>query len=139
MNTNMKAHSAPDFADAARHVAKIAKQNGIKIGSHSSGGEAWRSERVMHIRPVRSAITYAIALHEIGHILGRNAKSVLEREGNAWAWAIENALHWDTHMTDTMKGCLFTYYRWLRRRKAKGLRVAEPEKTHSFWKLLGAL
>jgi antirestriction protein ArdC len=52
------------------------------------------------ITPIRSAISYATALHEIGHILGRHQRSpdTLVRERWAWRWAKENALIWTPAM-----------------------------------------
>ena len=41
---------------------------------------ASRSARRVAIRPVRSSVTYAIALHEIGHILATQGYGRLERE-----------------------------------------------------------
>ena len=45
---------------------------------------------------IRSIVSYAIALHEIGHIRGRHQRScsVMVRERWAWQWARENALSW---------------------------------------------
>ena len=50
--------------------------------------------------PIRSAITYATALHELGHILGRyqNSRRQLVRERWAWQWARDNALIWTPTM-----------------------------------------
>jgi len=50
--------------------------------------------------PVRSEVSYAVALHEIGHIKGRYQKSVdmLVREQAAWQWARDNALVWTPQM-----------------------------------------
>jgi hypothetical protein len=50
--------------------------------------------------PIRSLITYAAALHEIGHILGRHQDSrhSLTRERWAWHWARANALTWTPAM-----------------------------------------
>jgi hypothetical protein len=44
--------------------------------------------------PIRSAISYATALHEIGHILGRyqDSRRSLVRERWAWQWARETLL-----------------------------------------------
>ena len=52
------------------------------------------------ITPVRSAVSYAVALHEIGHVLGRHQKSkpVLVRERYAWEWARRNATRWTPRM-----------------------------------------
>jgi hypothetical protein len=52
------------------------------------------------ITPVKSTISYAIALHEVGHILGRHQRSsyVLVRERWAWNWARQNARKWTPAM-----------------------------------------
>jgi hypothetical protein len=52
------------------------------------------------IAPICDAISYAIALHEIGHILGRYQLSWKDRvrERWAWQWARENALVWSSAM-----------------------------------------
>jgi hypothetical protein len=49
---------------------------------------------------IRSSISYAIALHEIGHIRGKHQRSrdVRVRERWAWQWAWENALFWSPPM-----------------------------------------
>jgi hypothetical protein len=45
---------------------------------------------------IRSAVSYATALHELGHCLGRYqaSRSVMTVERWAWRWAKENALIW---------------------------------------------
>ena len=51
--------------------------------------------------PIRSALTYATALHEIGHILGRyqtQRHRRLTQEFWAWKWARQNALIWTPAM-----------------------------------------
>jgi hypothetical protein len=54
----------------------------------------------IEIAPVRSYISYIVALHEIGHIKGRYQKSRRSeiREKWAWQWARENALVWTPQM-----------------------------------------
>src|SRR5262249_32121827 len=49
---------------------------------------------------VRSAITYAVALHELGHYLGEhtNHPDRIVRERAAWRWARASALTWTTGM-----------------------------------------
>jgi len=46
--------------------------------------------------PITDEITYATALHEIGHILGcyQGSKNQMTRERWAWEWARRNALIW---------------------------------------------
>jgi hypothetical protein len=57
-------------------------------------GEVW-------IPPIKSSVSYAVALHEIGHICGRHRASRyrMVRERDAWSWAKTNALGW----TETME------------------------------------
>ena len=68
--------------DYAAHIARICKIEDIEVRSHSSGGRAWRKKRLIAIRPVKSAVTYAIALHEIGHILGPRQNGNAARQGS---------------------------------------------------------
>ena len=53
------------------------------------------------ILKIKSLNSYATALHEIGHILGRHRASryLMVRERDAWRWAKANALIW----TETME------------------------------------
>lgn len=70
------------------HIKELCAAHQVEVGSHSRGGRAFRKTRRVDIRPVKSAVTYAVALHEIGHILGKNqTRSCLERETGAWQWA----------------------------------------------------
>jgi hypothetical protein len=60
------------------------------------------------IAPVRSTISYAIALHELGHILGRHQQSenLMVRERWAWIWARAHALRWTAAMDRCAAGSL---------------------------------
>jgi hypothetical protein len=72
--------------------------------------EAWGSIEIeeVGISSIRSAISYATALHEIGHIKGRfqRSKSLMVRERWAWRWAEENALAWTARMERNRRECL---------------------------------
>jgi hypothetical protein len=63
------------------------------------------------IPPVKSAISYATALHEIGHILGRHQQSAvtMARERWAWRWAQKNALVWKPAMERNRLASLARY------------------------------
>jgi len=54
----------------------------------------------IQLAPIRSEISYATALHEIGHMLGRyqRSRSQMVRERWAWEWARRNALCWTPAM-----------------------------------------
>lgn len=98
--------------DYAAHIARICKIESIEVQSHSSGGRAYRRKRLIKIRPVKTAITYAIALHEIGHILGprQTGKNTrLDKEVGAWEWAEANAIEWTDAMSAKRAKCLQSY------------------------------
>src|SRR5262245_51353431 len=65
----------------------------------------------IQLAPIRSAISYAAALHEIGHILGRHqrSKSRMVRERWAWEWARRNALCWTPAMERSARLALAWY------------------------------
>jgi hypothetical protein len=84
------------------HVETLCEYQGINI-TRCARIERARSVREFDeiwIAPIRSAISYAVALHEIGHILGRHQSSckVLVRERWAWQWARQNAQMWTPAM-----------------------------------------
>ncbi len=119
------------------HVLEVCKTNNIAIGSHSSGGRASRKSRCINIRPVKSSITYCVALHEIGHILGSKQSSYrLEAEAYAWQWAIDNAKTWTAPMNRKMKKCLMSYVSWAQSKQYRKNAPRIPDKDHVIWKLL---
>lgn len=62
------------------------------------------------VPPIKSSKTYALFLHECGHILGPYQYSPYVRaEACAWEWAKDNALIWTKAMNMFMKECLATY------------------------------
>ena len=60
--------NAFDLHAAASHIASFTESHDIEIVSHSSGGRAYRRKKRIAIREVKSPVTYAIALHELGHV-----------------------------------------------------------------------
>lgn len=116
------------------HIDQVCQRDDIRIGSHSRGGSASKRARFIRIRPVKSAITYAIALHEIGHVLGPwQSQPRLYKEAGAWKWALDNAICWTPPMQKTMIRSLNSYLRWQKRRH-RHVRLPEPE--HEFWSLM---
>lgn len=123
----------------AAHIAELARANSIVINWSSHRGCAFRKSRTVKIRPVCSTITYAIALHEIGHIIGPMQKEKrLFREAGAWLWARDNAPVWTDAMTRTMVRSLHAYARSYRRRAARriGNPPVFPPDGHDFWRLI---
>src|SRR5262249_12330211 len=73
--------------------------------------------QVIRIAPIRSAISYATALHEIGHILGPlQWAGVLKREEGAWRWAERNALIWTEAMERDRQRSMAWYRREAKKR-----------------------
>ena len=97
-----------------RHVLDVCQDHDIQI-TWARGSKAWAlsgGEEIV-IPPIRSAITYAVALHEIGHVMGRHqlSRSRIVRERWAWAWARRHAIVWTPAMARTMHRCLDWYER----------------------------
>lgn len=73
--------------------------------------------------PVCSEETYAIFMHELGHLVSREqqwsylqgledkAVVIIRNEKAAWTWAAENAIVWTSAMTKLAEFALGTYYK----------------------------
>ena len=83
------------------HIKKICKDNDIEIVFIGRGAEPkCRSTiRTIYIHPIKSSKNYAVALHEIGHILSVQNEMVVHDEYNAWEWAKKNAIYWNSTMS----------------------------------------
>jgi hypothetical protein len=97
-----------DVEDMRRHVGDLAQRHEILLDTRRikrtadayALREADGASDEVQMPPIRSELTYATALHEIGHILGRHQSSRLQmvRERWAWEWARRNALVWTPRM-----------------------------------------
>lgn len=118
----------------AIHVAVICAENNIEVVKHSRSGAAWRKSRRIAIRPVKTAISYAVALHEIGHILGpQQSGTRLMKECGAWLWAHDNAMTWTDAMEKAMQKRLRSYVAWAQRHKT----AAKPDCNHPIMEMAG--
>ena len=88
--------------DMHEHVISLCSRRGITLSWCWHPAQAWAASEIEEIciPPIKSAISYATALHELGHILGRHQRSqhVMVRERWAWEWARRNALIWTPAM-----------------------------------------
>ena len=84
------------------HVLRLLDEHEIIFRWRRRPTEAWGGKDIweVSIAPIKSEISYATALHEIGHILGKHQSSrdSLVRERWAWRWAQSNALAWTARM-----------------------------------------
>ncbi len=81
-----------------RHVDALCGAHGIvrlngsrgRAEVHRRGGKRTKAIR---IPPVRGQVTYFVALHELGHLVGpgRSGRR-LEKEAAAWRWALASSL-----------------------------------------------
>jgi hypothetical protein len=96
------------------HILALCEANEIACRV-MKGAKGWGSYffREIEVPPIRSARSYATALHEIRHILGRHQVSnvILVRERWAWQWARRNALEWTPAMERHARWCLEYYER----------------------------
>lgn len=112
--------------DMRRHVRQLCAEHNISIRlrDNYTRGTASATLRMIWIPEVRSPITYAKALHEIGHVVMRHTndkdRNVLTREGEAWQWARDNALIWTDTMEDRACRWATTYVRGMQRRINRG-------------------
>jgi len=117
-----------------KHIEAICKDNNIIMKRHSG-----KRSRAFHnykgsgrqkisVKRINSYLTYAVAMHELGHLLGPHQCScdVLKRETGAWLWAMENCKVWMPCMKSGMIRRLRSYL------KAKG----EPDAEHIIWHLV---
>ena len=102
--------------EMAAHITRICRRAKITVSTASARGRAWRKSSRIAIRPVKSDITYAIALHELGHVLGVQTGKTLDKEVQAWQWARKHALVWTDAMTQKEQASLASYVRWANRK-----------------------
>jgi hypothetical protein len=124
------------------HVEELCAAHGIGLTGSSARGRAirWRGGRLeISIPPIRGQVSYFIALHEIGHLVGRGRSAPrLEAEANAWIWALENTAVEPTDATlRSISRRLNGYLRWAQNRQYRKVPPRIPEREHLFWSLLG--
>ena len=103
--------------DMALHIQQLCADHGITVTYQSLDDAvpnyyASPSQRHIHIRPTKNTGYYVSALHEIGHIMGRNQSynnTVKEREVGAWIWAMLNAKVWTDTADRVMSRALSSY------------------------------
>lgn len=111
----------------AEHIDALLAGHGIAVDwRERTQARSWRRSSRVRLERVRGASTYAIALHEIGHVVGRQVGRRLDREAQAWRWAEENAIEWTDGMRRLAARCIGTYLQWCERRRG----VWVPPKNH---------
>lgn len=107
--------------------------------SHRDGSRERRLE--IRIPPVRGQVSYFVALHEIGHLVGHGRSGRrLESEAAAWRFALSTALVPPTDATRRRMGKrLRSYVIWAERRSGRRQPPHIPPAGDPFWALLAWL
>ena len=115
-----------------QHIDAIALKYGVEV-FYCPGckGRAWPKARRVRLPEIKSAVTYAVALHELGHIIGHQSGLRIDREAQAWRWAEANAIEWTETMMRKAAKCIASYLAACARRK--NMRV--PPANHDAWKI----
>lgn len=101
----------PTQLQKQRHIWELCGEHNILVMPSPEPDNSMSNPllRVIAIHPIKDDASYAVALHEIGHILGQQSYFTLEREAFAWLWAKANALEWTLAMEEDMHRSLGTY------------------------------
>lgn len=127
----------------AAHVEELIKTHKLRVEWLAKGAHILEvrvdPDRVLHLFRVTNARTYALALHEIGHVVTRTLyQPVLFKEAAAWHWAKSNALRWTASMQIVLKVGLRSHVvRALSDcQQLKSAQMLVPDKSHVFWQLV---
>jgi hypothetical protein len=138
--------AAATIADLDAHIQALCDAHAIERHQGGRGaafrrGPAGRRRLAIRIPPVRSQITYAVALHEIGHLVGPGRSGTrLEKEAAAWRWALANSA---VELSDAARRSagrrLRSYVVWAEHRRHRRRPPAIPPPGSPFWALLAQL
>src|SRR5262245_56662931 len=88
--------------DMRRHIEEVCETHDIELIWCRRPMDAWadHAHATICVAPIKSRISYATALHELGHVRGRHqaSRDSMVRERWAWRWAQANALIWTPRM-----------------------------------------
>jgi hypothetical protein len=123
------------------HVEDLCRRHGIELIGSSARGRAirWRGGRLeISIPPIRGQVSYFIALHEVGHLVGKGRSAPrLESEANAWLFALQHSAVEPTPATlRSISRRLRGYLEWAHNRQHRRVPPRIPPRDHAFWRLL---
>ena len=131
----------PGMVALEHHIEELCDEYGIEIAGASRRGRAtrWRGGRTqISVPEIRGQVTYFVALHEIGHLVGPGRSAPrLEAEANAWLWALRNCAVEPTPATRrSISKRLRGYLDWAQNRQYRRVPPRIPARDHAFWRLL---
>ena len=129
-----------------RHIDDLCREHGIFRLAGSRGRAEVRRQNGIRtsailIPPVRGQVTYFVALHEIGHLVGPGRSGTrLEKEAAAWRFALGAAIVPPTDACRRRLGTrLRSYVTWAELRRHRRRPPVLPAPDSSFWPLLAYL
>lgn len=114
-------------AELQQHAIELGAANKViiildptmSVYACKSSQDPARNVTCISMVPITSKYVYAIAMHELGHVIApdgclhagdaNNRLLKLQSEQNAWKWAAANAIMWDADMTKFAEQALRTY------------------------------
>jgi len=133
-------------ADLDAHIQRVCDAHGVeRIGGRRAiayrRGPAGRRRLGIRIPPIKSQITYAVALHELGHLIGPGRSGTrLEKEAAAWRWALANSIvELSDHARRSAGRRLRSYVLWAEHRQHRRRPPRIPPAASPFWALLAEL
>lgn len=128
------------------HVDELCKLHGIvRLDGTRGRAEVHRrnGSRTIAIRipPIRGQVTYFVALHEIGHLVGPGRSGTrLDKEAAAWRFALREARVEPTDACRRRIGKrLRSYVTWAELRQRRRRPPVLPPRESPFWSLLAYL
>src|SRR6266516_2755290 len=120
------------------HVEELCARYGI---TWQLGGRGSERRQLIRSPEVRGQVSYFIALHEIGHLIGPGRSGTrLEKEAAAWRWALANSVVLPTQTTRRRIGArLRSYASWAELRQRRRRPPVLPPPASDFWTLLADL
>lgn len=113
------------------HIESLALTHGVTVDWRKrTNARAWARDRKVRLPLIRHAGHYAIALHELGHVLGCNSGSRCNKERQAWEWALANAIpgSFDVTAWTTVYKSMWSYIEWAGARQwRKHVRPVVPD------------
>ena len=135
-----RAPRKPGIVFLEAHVRELCEEYGIEIAGASRRGRAIRyvgGDLVIAIPEIRGQVSYLVALHEIGHLIGPGRSAPrLEAEANAWVWALRATTVEPTEASLRSIGRrLDGYLQWALNRQHRKHPPRIPPEGHIFWRL----
>ena len=120
--------------DMRQHVRNLCKKHAISLQAVDRGRRAYAIPEFheIGIPLIRSAISYATAMHEIGHHRGhhQNSRRTMVRERWAWRWARSNSLIWTPAMERSSLEALEWYASRVAKIDRKQAQIRRHERAH---------